>query len=708
MRKLGRLAVAVVLSGLGMAVVTAAVVVGVRAVAEPGWKSADTSVDLQPLATRSVVYARDGSVLALLHAEENRSPVPLDRMPGHVVQAVLDAEDDRFFEHGAIDLRALGRALAVNVEQGGVYEGGSTITQQLVKVSLLNSRQDLQRKFQEVSLAVRLEAKLSKNQILERYLNTVYFGNGAYGLQAAAERYFNTDVDKLTMGQGILLASLIRNPVRADPFVDADNAIARRDVVIDRMRDLEHLTPAEADQIKAEPLPTPPPERPASGSDYFTEEVKQQLLDDPRLGGTPQERNAAVFRGGLAIHTTLDPGYQRMAEAAVATKMPDTKGQFNAALSSVDPTTGAVRALVGGPDFARKKFNLATQKGRPTGSAFKVFTLIAALEKGFSPFDSISGSSPCPIPNPGGPPWAPVNVEGSAGGTLSLVDATAQSVNCAYARLVTQVGPERVVDVAHRMGITNDLKPYPSITLGVDDVSPLQMASAYATLAADGERHKPYFVERVADRNGNVLFAAETKGERVISSDLARTVNGVLTQVVQRGTARAAGLPGWTVAGKTGTSEENKNAWFVGYTPTLSTAVWMGNPDAEVSMYNVGGIRVYGGTYPARIWNAYMSGVVQGVAPVGFPPPQNPIGGAQFRAAPGAEPAPNRAAPVPGRAPGGGARPEREVVVVPEQTSPTILVTPDGEIISGGPVVRQNPVDRNPYVRTRPHRPRDE
>ncbi|MDQ4131745.1 MAG: transglycosylase domain-containing protein, partial [Actinomycetota bacterium] len=238
MGKFGRLAGAVLLSGFGMAVVAGVVVVGLKVLAEPGWKAKTTTTDLadlQPLATRSVVYARDGSVLTRWHAEEDRLPVPLERVPPHVVRAVLDAEDDRFFEHGAIDLRALGRALAVNVESGSVSEGGSTITQQLVKVSLLGSKQNLERKVQEVALALRLESGSTKEQILERYLNTVYFGNGAYGLQAAAERYFGTDVDKLTMGQGVLLASLIRNPVRADPYIDGGTrAIERRAAVVDR------------------------------------------------------------------------------------------------------------------------------------------------------------------------------------------------------------------------------------------------------------------------------------------------------------------------------------------------------------------------------------------------------------------------------------------------------------------------------------------
>jgi penicillin-binding protein 1A len=640
MRFVGRLLLTLLLAGAGVA--AGVVVVG----SEVGrlWHagvagSEGENLSLQPLAARSVVYASDGGVIATFHEEENRVPVSLDRIPPHVVRAVLDAEDDRFFEHGAIDLRALTRAMVVNVQSGGVYEGGSTITQQLVKISLLSSRKDANRKIKEAALAIRLESKMSKRQILERYLNAVYLGNHAYGFQAGAETYFHTDVEKLTMGQGILLASLIRDPIGADPFTEPHDARARRDVVIDRMRHLGHLSPQDADRLKAEPLPVPPPREPARGSDYFVERVKQLLLADPRLGATPAERYAALFKGGLSIHTTLDPAKQRMAEQAVADILPDTGGRFRAALVSLDPRTGAVRALVGGNDFATNKFDLAVQGGRQAGSAFKVFTLMAALEAGYSPDDSVLGAGPCVIPNPGSrEPWTPANVEGEAPGVLSVTDATVHSVNCAYARLISLIGPEHVVDVAKRMGITAPLHPYLSLTLGTEPVSPLEMASAYGTLAADGERHAPFFVDDVVDAQGKVVFKTEPKGERVVTAQNARTETSVLTQVVQRGTGTAAGVPGWTVAGKTGTTDEHTNAWFVGYTPTLATAVWMGNPDADVPMRNVGGITVYGGTYPARIWKQYMVGALAGTPPVGFPPPDPPPPG-QYRSLPGEAPA---------------------------------------------------------------------
>jgi penicillin-binding protein 1A len=504
-------------------------------------------IQLAPLATRSVMYAADGTVLQYLHGDEDRLPVPIDKVPPHVIKAVLDAEDERFYEHGPIDLRSMTRALVTNLEAGQVTEGGSTITQQLVKTALLNPKQDVNRKLQEASLAIRLERQMTKTEILERYLNTVYFGNGAYGLQAAAERYYQTDVDKLTLGQGVLLAGLIRNPVYADPYNNPEDARGRRDVIIDRMGRLGDITPEQVIELKAEPLPTPQPEQEIEGSNYFTRHVVDQLLNDPKyLGGTDSERNRLVFRGGISVHTTLIPSAQAMAEQSIAETLPTDPRQFDAALVSVEPSSGAVRAAVSGGNFARQKIDLVTGEGRQVGSAFKMFTLMAALESGDIPADTILGSYPCVIPDPKSiaGKWDPTNAEGEAAGVLTLTDATAESVNCAFARLIKLVGPEKVVDVARRMGIKNaKLQPFLSLTLGTVDVTPLEMASAYSTLANDGEYHEPYFIDRVEDRDGNVLFKQNAKPERAVSVANARTVVQTLQQVVQRGTGTAAAIP---------------------------------------------------------------------------------------------------------------------------------------------------------------------
>src|SRR5947209_5678814 len=308
----------------------------------------DLAKSLRLLSERSVVLARDGSTIGVLHAEENRVPVKLDDVPPGVAKAVVDIEDDRFYEHGGIDLRSLGRALATNISAGGVRQGGSTITQQLVKNSLLSPKQDVHRKLKEAVLSMRLESQMSKNQILERYLNTVYFGNGAYGIEAAAEKYYGVKVAQLTTAQGALLAGLIRNPVYYDPFRFPDVATTRRAEVADRMAQLHDISPDDAKNIKDEPLPAKAVEQPTEKLDYFVDKVKQILLSTTSpLGGTPQDRYQEVFNGGLRIHTTLDPHLQKIAVQKINDNLPETNGKFTAALVSMDPSTGAVRALGG-------------------------------------------------------------------------------------------------------------------------------------------------------------------------------------------------------------------------------------------------------------------------------------------------------------------------------------------------------------------------
>jgi penicillin-binding protein 1A len=379
--------------------------------------------------------------------------------------------------------------------------------------------------------------------------------------------------------------------------------------------------------IKQLPLPSKVSTPLPAPNDYFVEAVKQRLLDDRRLGETEQERRNAVFRGGLNIVTTLDPHLAALAKDKVNEILPDTNGKFTAAVASVDPATGAVRALVGGRDFDISEVNLALGTegggtGRQPGSSFKPFVLMAALEDGFGPDDAVDGTMPCEVKFPGHKPYSPGNYEGEGGGIMTITDATAHSVNCAYARMAAEVGLDRVAEVAHRMGITSPLEPtVPSMALGTKEVSPLEMASAYATMAADGIHHKPHFVEKVENRYGKTIFVEKDRGERAVTPQNARVAISVLRAVVQRGTGTRAALPGRDVFGKTGTSEDHENAWFVGGTPQLVTAVWMGDPRAYTPMLNVGGIRVAGGTYPARIWGAFMGAALQGQPVLKFPAP---------------------------------------------------------------------------------------
>jgi penicillin-binding protein 1A len=360
-----------------------------------------------------------------------------------------------------------------------------------------------------------------------------------------------------------------------------------------------------------------------AGRDYATDAVKTELLADSRLGDTPAARYQALFTGGLQIHTTIDPALEHQAQAAITSGLPGGH-DLTAAEISIDPATGAIRSVAGGADFATLQFNTAlTGAGRQPGSSFKVFTLVAALEAGYSPDDLIDGSTPCAIANPHGTPdpWLPDNYEGENFGWMSLTDATAYSVNCAYARLAITVGLNRVADVAHAMGITSHLNVVPSMTLGTNEVTPLQMASAYATLANDGVYHTPYLVEAVQDSGGKVLFTHTDKTRQAIPVQIARQATQVLQQVVLRGTGVAAAVNGHPVAGKTGTAENYHDAWFVGFTPQISTAVWMGNVAGEVPMRNIEGIDVVGGSFPARIWHHYMTAALAPLPSRWFPPP---------------------------------------------------------------------------------------
>ncbi|MGI9120062.1 MAG: transglycosylase domain-containing protein [Acidimicrobiales bacterium] len=623
-----RYLVAVALMGMLVAASVALLSTAGSAVVHAGTAAPVGEINLDPLSQRSVVQAADGSMLAVLHREENRKSVPLADVPQVVVDSVLAVEDRDFYSHGGMNLRATTRALVTNVSAGEVLQGGSTITQQLVKNALLTPKQDLGRKVQEAVLSLRLEDQMTKDQILERYLNTVYFGNGAYGVQAAAELYFGVGVEQLGQPEGAFLAGLIRNPIGYDPFAYPQASTDRRDLVVERLEVLGRIDRPTGDAIRATPVPSerrnqellPKPE------DYFVEEVTQRLLDDPRLGDTQAARYNAVFRGGLTIKTTLDPRLQGLAEEAVASTVPDPTGQFTASVVTVEPGTGAVRALVGGRGFQTDKVDIATQGvGQQPGSAFKPFVLATALEQGISPQATIDGRGPCTLPNPGGEPdpYPVENFEGSSGGVLTLADATRNSVNCAYAKLGLVVGLDKVADTARRMGITTPLPAdRPSMSLGALEVLPIDMAGAYATFAADGMHYAPYLIDEVLDIDGESLFRGPSTGEQVISVDTARLATSVLQEVVNAGTATRARFPDRRpAAGKTGTTSAYSDAWFVGYVPQLATAVWMGAPEGNVEMRNVGGIRVTGGSYPARIWQAYMGPAMAGQPVVAFPDP---------------------------------------------------------------------------------------
>lgn len=573
-------------------------------------------IRLDDLAQRSVVLAADGSPIAALF-EEDRSRVALDDVPDHVVEAVLAVEDAAFYEHKGVSMRGMLRALKENATAGGVEQGGSTITQQVVKNELLNGERTVNRKFKEAILAVQLEDELGKDGILERYLNTVYFGESAYGVQAASERFFGKSLKDLSVSEAALLAGLIASPEHYNPFDNPDGARQRRSIVLRRMVEEGFLSEAEARAEGKVPLPTQPQWALPTNDTYFLAEVKRQLLADERLGATREERAEKLFRGGLTIKTTFDPRMQEIARQAVESHSPSP--DFTQALVAIDPNSGAVRAVIGGKGFDQQKFNVATQGPRQPGSAFKIIALAAWLDAGHSPEDWVDAASPCEFAVPTGV-WKVDNYDGGSGTLSTLRDATYQSSNCAYARLALTLGPERIAEMAQRLGINRKLPAFPSIVLGGEEVTPLEMATVASTLAAEGVRRDPLWVTEIRDADGDLVLKNEPKEQRVLSPDVARAVNSVMLGVVQHGTGKAAAIDR-PVAGKTGTAQEWTDAWFVGWTPDLAAAVWMGSPQGKVPMKGIGGRNVTGGYLPAQIFSAFMGPTLQGRPVLQFPPP---------------------------------------------------------------------------------------
>jgi penicillin-binding protein 1A len=586
-------------------------------------------IDLGPLDQRSYVYAADGSLLTTLQAEIDRQPVPLSEIPQHTVDAVLAVEDADFYAHDGVNVRATVRALLRNVDEGETVQGGSTITQQVVKEELVGNEQTVDRKAREAVLARRLEELMTKDEILERYLNTVYLGNGAYGVQAGAETYFGKGVAELDVVQSAFLAGMIANPSRFDPIRSPETSLRRRNLALRRLAAEDHLTPEEAGFLATAPIPTEINEVNPETKDYFVEEVKQALFDDPRLGDTREERQNRVFRGGLRIYTTLDPRAQAQATTArddvlreiapegtptalvplAPSEVTGKPRNATGAVVSVEPGTGAVRAMVGGAGFENEQYNVTTQGvGRSGGSTFKIFVLMALLENGYLPTDSVSGSSPCvfrDIPGMFPDPYTVENFGGSGGGGGTITSQTLRSSNCAYVRLGQIVGIRNVVQQARRMGITTSLDAVVSMPLGTKEVRPLEMAGAVASIADDGVFHQPYYIDRVIGPDGQVVLEHEDDPRRASTVQSARLACEVLERNVVSGTGGRARIPGQHAAGKTGTAEDASDGWFVGFTPYLATAVWIGSPTDNESV-EIFGRGITGGSYPAEIWGRYM------------------------------------------------------------------------------------------------------
>ncbi|MEQ3364162.1 PBP1A family penicillin-binding protein [Raoultibacter massiliensis] len=527
-------------------------------------------------AEKTRVYANDGETLLAEFFVENREPVAIDQISPYVLQGTVDTEDVRFYEHNGVDLQGIARALLNNL-RGGALEGASTITQQFVRNTLLSKEAtdiSFKRKIREAELATQLEEAYSKDEILLMYLNTINYGDGCYGIEAAAKNYFQKSAIDLTLVEAATLIGIPQSPTYLNPKTNPDACRDRRNLVLGRMLAAGHIAQEEYDEAVAQELVLDPaPPRSNDGIyayPYFTSYVRQTLLEE--------YSQAEVFKGGLTVYTTIDPDLQAKAELACENQYARMAEEDEVSLTCIDPNTGYVLAMVGGRNYEEEEWNLATQGGRPAGSSFKPFTLTAAIEQGINPTTLIDCTSPYKVT----PEWSPENFGNINYGIRSIQSATAVSSNTGYVRLVQEVGPAAAIEAAYRLGITTEQPEVPAVTLGVGDVTTLEMASAYGTFATGGIKHAPEPITQILDRNGTEIDTSDTEGERVISEETAYAVTKVLKTVFTQGDGTAAGyMPynGQPVAGKTGTSENFKDHWLVGYTPQLSCAIWIGNPD---------------------------------------------------------------------------------------------------------------------------------
>jgi penicillin-binding protein 1A len=566
------------------------------------------------------IYANDDhTILATLRGSESRILVDTADISPIMQQAIVAIEDKRFYEHHGVDLRGIARAVWADVAHKGVVQGGSTITQQLVKNSCVTSARTISRKLKEAALAWQLEQHWKKLRILTAYLNTIYFGNGAYGVQRAAQTYFNTTASRLTLAQAALLAGIPSDPSRYDPVTNPKAARARRLEVLQAMFSQGDITAVDLRRAARTPLPRaqdvrlPGIEGPAP---YFVNYVKQQLIEKY---GTRR-----VFGGGLNVQTTIDLRLQMVARQAIQSVLKEPNGP-SAALVAVRPSTGEILAMYGGDNFRQSQFNLAVQGERQPGSSFKPFVLATALKEGISPATTFA-SKPVNI-FIGDKYWPVHNYENDYIGSGDLVTATEVSDNSIFAQLTKLVGPANVAKTAHQLGITRHLNPYFAIGLGADAVSPLEMARAFSTFANQGRRvdgsafgNRPRAVARINNATGKLIDDNRPVYHAALTRDQDSLLTSILEGVIRAGTGKRAALPDRVAAGKTGTTENYGDAWFVGYTPQLATAVWVGYPNKLKPMLTeYHGEAVAGGTFPAEIWRVFTQLALAGSTPESFP-----------------------------------------------------------------------------------------
>jgi penicillin-binding protein 1A len=598
------------------------------------------SLDLPDLGRLSEVFTADGVLLGKL-TERNSQPVAFDDIPPLVLGAVLSAEDRNFMTHSGVDYRAVARAFLRDIG-GGPTEGGSTVSQQVVKLNFVGSEPTLQRKVAEAAIAIELERRYTKEQILEFYLNSVFFGNNAYGVKAAAQEYFGKDLDQLTIAEAAALTVPIRNPSLYDLRRDSTIPVRARNAVIDNMVADGYISEGEGEAAKLEPIVVTAHQEFYDPAPQVLIAARDTILNDPAygLGATFLQRKRALFGcpaddaeceggGGLKVYTTVDFVLQEAARRILQEWFPPGGDGPTGAIAMVDNHTGATIVMASGLDFGtdldagQRQYDLATKGRRNPGSAFKPFGAIAGLEQGFTLNSWWDQTTPQRLDFGGIEPWNCSNAGTNPPGIRTLESALIASTNTVFCQVAIAVGGEAIVDVAHRMGIRSPLLPIPAIVLGAQAVSPLEMAAAFSTMANYGERVGNYLIERIEDADGNVVYQHEVERTPVLAPPLAAAIVNTLRLAVTQGTGTNANI-GIPMAGKTGTHENFTDAWFVGFIPRYTTSVWVGFPDRQVEMRNltVRGTfyaRVFGSSLPAPIWKEFMTLVTAGMEAEPFP-----------------------------------------------------------------------------------------
>ncbi len=552
----------------------------------------------------SVIFAGDGSRLGYIQSDQARKPISIKQVPTDLQFATVAIEDERFFDHEGVDAEGGLRALVRNIDAGKVVEGGSTITMQLMRnLYITDPKRNLERKVQEAVMAVEFEKDHSKREILQAYLNNASYGTiegrTAVGVQAASKTYFSKPAKKLTLEQSALLAGLPQAPSEYNPLLNPEGARERRNEVLQKMAKLGYISRERAIEGYQEDLQLNRSEEYSRIREpYFFSYVENKLIEKYGVN--------TVRKGGLKIHTTLDPNLQEAAREAIEANLPYSTDPSSAVVS-IDPGNGEILAMASSGDYNANQYNLAAQGRRQPGSAFKTFVLTEAIDRGVNPYSTYYESKHLELDLPEYGHWSVSTSDNGYAGTVSIAQATVLSDNTVFAQLDLDLGPEAVAQMAHELGVTSELDGIPAEGIGGlrIGVSPLEMANANATLASGGVKHDPIAVRKVEFPDGRIDRPEKPEGERVISEAAAYEVTKILNDNITGGTGTAAYTGCSGQAGKTGTTDDFTDAWFVGYQPNLSTAVWVGYPDAAISMSSVQGITVFGGTFPAQIWNSF-------------------------------------------------------------------------------------------------------